>query len=55
MSKIHPEQLEITSPLGGIDNQTDFVKAQVVADLSAFEQAVSGISSFPLKPKKMAG
>ena len=51
MEKRHPEQLEMTAPMGGIENQTDSIKAQVTARLKSIERSVSGISSFFLSQR----
>ena len=55
MEKRPPEQLEITAAVGGIDNQTYSIKSQLVLGLSDVELSVSGISSFHINPKEIAG
>ena len=39
------------APVRDIDNQTDFIKAQVEAGLEDVEQDMSGIPSFLINPR----
>ena len=45
----------MTALVGGIDNQTDSVKAHVTAGLASFKQSLSGLSSFLMNPKELEG